>query len=217
MCADTTCPDPPPTYECDNYIPETNSPYYIDSNPCGASPILVDVAGDGFDLTDALSGVDFDIEGNPDKQKERLAWTRANSDDAWLFFDRNHNGMVDSGRELFGNFTGQLPSVNPPNGFNALSRFDMTDRGGNGDGLIDSQDKVFSYLRLWQDTNHNGISESGELHTLTELGVSSISLAYKEAKRTDAFGNQFRYRAKVWDAKGEKVGRWAWDVFLTAR
>jgi hypothetical protein len=202
---------------CDNYIPETNCSYYIDTNSCGASPILIDVAGDGFALTDAMNGVDFDIEGNPDNQKERLAWTRTGSDDAWLFFDRNRNGMVDSGRELFGNFTQQLPSSNPANGFNALASFDRTDRGGNADGVIDSQDKVFSYLRLWQDVNHNGISETDELHTLTESGVSSISLDYKESKRTDSYNNQFRYRAKVRDAKGEQVGRWAWDVFLVSQ
>jgi hypothetical protein len=52
------------------------------------------------------------------------------------------------------------------------------------------------------------------LHALAELGLASIELDYHESKRTDEHGNQFRYRAKVKDAQGAQIGRWAWDVFL---
>jgi hypothetical protein len=161
--------------------------------------------------------VDFDING--DGEANRIAWTSAGSDDAWLALDRNGNGTIDNGTELFGNYS---PQPDPPldeerNGFLALAEYDKASKGGNSDSQIDWRDSVFQRLRLWRDSNHNGVSEPQELRGLVSTGILVLDLDYRQSRRVDEHGNRFKYRARVVDFWGVQAGRWAYDVFLVTQ
>jgi hypothetical protein len=177
-----------------------------DQVQCNGSPILIDMNGDGFHLTDNFEPVRFDLNG--DQVKESWSWTRANDEDGWLALDRDGNGTIDSGLELFGNWTDQDRSAEP-NGFRALREFDKRANGGNADGWIDVSDRIFLDLRIWSDRNRNGVSEIGELRPLQ--ADARLSLDYWVSRRTDEHGNRFTYWAPIEEFG---PGKAATDVFL---
>jgi hypothetical protein len=159
-------------------------------------------------LTDLARGVHFDIDA--DGVQDRIAWTDPRWNTAFLVLDRNDDGVINDGTELFGSHTDQ-PTSAEPNGFIALAVFDRTPLGGNGDGVISEGDSVFAALRLWADTNHDGQSQHEELRSLVQGGIIAIDLRYHETGRHDRFGNYLRYHAKVLLAAGEAR---AIDVFF---
>jgi hypothetical protein len=175
---------------------------------CQGSPLIVDVEGTGIQLTDVRSGVEFNFTGNGAR---RMAWTRGRVRSGFIVLDRNRDGVINDGRELFGTLTAQPPS-DSPNGFAALGVFDESAQGGNRDSWVDRKDQIFSQLRIWIDDNHDGLSAPNELETLNQAGIKRIALRYDTANVTDEFGNSFRYRARVIDSIDQT--RWVWDVFL---
>jgi hypothetical protein len=170
-------------------------------------PVVIDLGQNNVEFTSADDGVLFDI--NDDGRPEAVAWTDAEAGDGFLVFDRNRNGVIDSGRELFGNATPQPPADGNQNGFLALALFD-----DNQDGVISSLDGIFNGLRIWVDANHNGKSEAGELTTLAANGIVLLEVDYKESRRKDRHGNELRYRARVQLENGHTN---AIDVFLNVK
>lgn len=178
----------------------SNQIYNIGNRYFGhASPIVLDSDSNGkIDLTSLEDGVQFDIDG--DGQKEQVSWTEAKGDktDGWLTLDRNGNGQVDNGKELFG------PQHGADNGFDELHKFD-----DNQDGLIDQQDAVYQDLKIWKDTNHDGVSQAQEMVTLDKAGIQNVKLGYAESSDKDQFGNQLRQQgAFTWtDTKATEIAK----------
>lgn len=174
-------------------------------------PLIVSVKDLRYQLTDRAGGVRFDLGG--DGEAEQTAWTDARGDEAFLVLDRNGNGLVDSGIELFGDVTPQHKSAEP-NGFLALAMFDDSLSGGNEDDRISADDWIYSSLQLWVDADHDGISDPDEMFWLADVGLEWISLDYKKTGRTDKFGNEFRFMGE--SGWADRNTRKVWNVFLVA-
>jgi len=164
----------------------------IESTPpiCVGDPLVLDLDGNGSIQTTGLShGVQFDLLG---RGKLQTAWI--GDGDAFLALDRNGNGLVDGGNELFGEALG-IDGNLTLSGFQALSLLDKPKHGGNGDGVVNAKDALFERLLVWTDRNTDGFSQPDELHTLTDSGIQELSLSYQyEMNSYDRNGNDLGQR-----------------------
>ena len=181
-----------------------------------ASPIVVDLGEVGYDLTSITNGVRFDIDA--DGAPEQVSWTAGSSDDAFLALDRNGNGTIDSGRELFGDFTLLGNGKTAPHGYIALGELDLEANGGNGNGYVDIGDRGFRTLLLWSDRNHDGRSSPAELRSVIDSGIFAISLKADESDVVDEHGNHLAYVSPAYAWREFRIERIrTTDIFFRFR
>ncbi|AUZ84679.1 calcium-binding protein [Methylophaga nitratireducenticrescens] len=147
------------------------------------SPIIIDLDGDGVETLSQQDGVYFDLDNNG--MAEKTGWV--GQDDGLLVLDRNQNGKIENGSELFGNNTERNDGILASNGYEALAELDE-----NADGLIDIRDTAYAQLQIWQDNNGDGVSTEDELVSLTDAGITSISADYSNTNQDDGNGNTIK-------------------------
>jgi hypothetical protein len=167
------------------------------------SPIVVDTRRDGIELGPAGAGVSFDV--NADGFPDYVQWVRPRGDEAFLTLDRNRNGLVDDGSELFGVGTPLLEGGTAPNGFVALAQYDRPLLGGNDDGIISRADAIWPELSMWLDTNADGIATRAEMRRPDSFGLTSFGTIPKVRRYIDAAGNSLPYWAWAGSARRERA------------
>ncbi|AHF69935.1 hypothetical protein PCH70_47820 [Pseudomonas cichorii JBC1] len=156
------------------------------------SPIVLDLDGDGIE-TLAVGASYFDLDS--DGLSEMAGWV--SPDDGLLVHDRNGDGRISNGSELFGNHSLLNNGQTAQNGYQALAEYDS-----NGDGMVNAQDASYATLQVWRDLNGNGTSDAGELQSLTDAGVVSISTGYTDSSHVDAHGHEHRQVSTIVLANG---------------
>lgn len=191
---DLGCPEPPP--------PPTEEIQH------SGSPIVLDLGEHNYRLTSLRDGVRFDLRN--EGRSPQMAWTRLGVENAFLALDRNGNGRIDNGSELFGNYTPLRSGALAQNGFVALAEFDS-----NQDRVIDASDAAWQILLLWTDRNHDGWSTADELQPLRASMVTALETKYRTIGKKDQWGNLFRYMSKFRVREGgNEHRRTYYDVFL---
>ena len=170
------------------------------------SPIVLDLDRNGVETFSPGSDAHFDHDGNG--FAERTGWV--GGDDGLLVWDRDGNGTIDAGKELFGNRTLLRDGVTrAANGFQALASWDE-----NADGRINAADALWAHLQVWQDRDGDGVSTPDELSSLSDLGITSINTAYSTSTTVDPQGNEHRQVGSFARADGTTGA--AEDVWFSA-
>ena len=139
--------------------------YFQNSENIATSPLVLDLNGDGVKTVGLNANIYFDHDNNG--FAELTGW--ADPNDGLLVLDKNGNGKIDNGTELFGNNTFLINGKKAANGFEALGSFDFND-----DQKINSSDAIFNQLKIWQDKNSNGKVDDNELLTLSQVNIKSL-------------------------------------------
>jgi hypothetical protein len=170
----------------------------------GITPLALDLDGNGVRTVSSVAGAVFDV--NADGKAESVGWL--SSGDGWLALDRNQSGTIENGSELFGSGTTMADGSKAIDGFAALRTLDT-----NKDGVINAADAQFSKLSVWVDANGNARTDKGELKSLAEVGVQSLSLVAKPTAIVDQ-GNLIGLMGSYTTADGRSHE--LADVWLTA-
>ena len=168
-----------------------------------ASPIVLDLGASGIATHDFHQGSFFDFAGTGSSVS--TGWVGPS--DGFLFLDRNGDGLINGGSELFGNATPLANGTLADNGFTALAELDS-----NHDGKISAADTAWATLRVWLDTDGNGLSAPSEIVTLSQAGVASINTAYADSLKKDGFGNELRQLGSF--TRSDGLTRQAIDIWF---
>lgn len=158
--------------------------------PC-SSPVIINLGKGPWRLSGSSDPVQFDIDD--DGVPNRITWTERESAIAFLALDRNNNGGIDTGAELFGNWTRLASGARAANGFEALEDLDS-----NGDGILGELDAAWSHLLLWIDANHDGVSQATELQAISGSTVTALETSSFWTGRRDVHGNLFAYQGRAY-------------------
>jgi hypothetical protein len=174
------------------------------------SPIVVDTRRDGIQLGPAGRGVSFDV--NADGFADYVQWVRPRGDEAFLALDRNRNGVVDDGSELFGVGTPLIEGGTAANGFVGLAQYDQPLLGGNDDGVISRADAIWPELALWLDSNADAVAAREEMRRPESFGFTSFGTIPRVRRYIDAAGNSLPYWA--WASAGRRARAVMVDVYF---